>query len=79
MVLLFVGGTITDLFSDYSGYVAFSGMFSALGNVGPCFIPYQEIGKLHPVIKLTYILGMLAGRLEILPLLMLFNRKAWLS
>jgi len=29
------------------------------------------------VVKITYILGMLAGRLEILPVLLLFSPRAW--
>jgi trk system potassium uptake protein len=79
MVLLALGGGITELLSDLNGYQAFSGMFTALGNVGPCFISVEAMGKLHPFIKVTYILGMLAGRLEILPLLLLFSWKAWRS
>jgi trk system potassium uptake protein TrkH len=52
-------------------------MFSAMGNIGPCYIPAAEMIDIHPVIKITYIFGMLAGRLEILPVLLLFSRKAW--
>ena len=77
MLLLFVGGLITSLFSNYTAVQSFSGMFSALGNIGPMYIPLSDLPKLHPVIKLTYILGMLAGRLEILPVLLLFSKKAW--
>lgn len=77
MVLLLVGGVITATFSNLSGWSSFSGMFSALGNIGPCYISVQEMINLNPIIKLTYIFGMLAGRLEILPVLLLFYRKAW--
>jgi trk system potassium uptake protein len=77
MVLLFLGGSITEFLSSYQGYEAFSGMFSAMGNVGPCYIPTDAMGKLHPIIKMVYILAMLAGRLEILPVLLLFSRRAW--
>lgn len=77
MALLVIGGGITEFLSHHTGYQAWSGMFSALGNVGPCFIPYDEMGKLHPIIKIVYIIGMLAGRLEILPVLLLFSRRAW--
>lgn len=77
MVLLAFGGGITEFFSELNGYQAFSGMFSALGNVGPCYFSVETMAGFHPVIKITYILGMLAGRLEILPLLLLFSRKAW--
>jgi trk system potassium uptake protein TrkH len=52
-------------------------MFSALGNIGPCYIPVQGMINIHPVVKITYIFGMLAGRLEILPVLLLFSCKAW--
>ncbi|MFP4588913.1 MAG: TrkH family potassium uptake protein [Candidatus Acetothermia bacterium] len=74
---ILVGGMITAFFSSYSPLVAFSGMFSALGNIGPTFIPLQELPELHPLIKITYSIGMLAGRLEILPLLLLLSPRAW--
>ena len=77
VMLLVFGGMVTEFLSEHSGYAAYSGMFSALGNVGPCYIPLEDLGRLHPIIKLVYILGMLAGRLEILPLVLLFSRKAW--
>jgi trk system potassium uptake protein TrkH len=79
ITMLVIGGVITALLSDHNGYRSFSGMFSAMGNIGPCYIPVAEMGELHPLIKVVYIFGMLAGRLEILPVLMLFNRKAWRS
>jgi trk system potassium uptake protein TrkH len=77
VALLVIGGGITAFFSHHSAWVSFSGMFSALGNIGPCYISVQEMIDIHPVVKLTYIFGMLAGRLEILPVLLLFSRKAW--
>ncbi|MCF7858003.1 MAG: TrkH family potassium uptake protein [Candidatus Cloacimonetes bacterium] len=75
--LLIFGGLITTFFSHLDGYTSFSGMFSALGNIGPSYIPINEMSLLHPVIKIVYIGGMLAGRLEILPVLLLFSRRAW--
>jgi trk system potassium uptake protein TrkH len=77
MALLAIGGGITALFSDQGGWESFSGMFSALGNIGPCYISVQDMIDIHPVVKVTYIFGMLAGRLEILPVILLFSRKAW--
>jgi len=73
--LLIMGGMITALFSHHSGWQSFSGMFSALGNIGPCYLSVDEIQLLHPVVKLTYMFGMLAGRLEILPVILLFSPK----
>jgi trk system potassium uptake protein TrkH len=79
MVLLIFGGGVTEYLSHHNGYVALSGMFSALGNIGPCYIPVADMGQLHPIIKMVYIMGMLAGRLEIIPVLLLFSLKAWRS
>ena len=77
ILLVFLGGLITALFSNLGAIESASGMFSALGNIGPCYISGADMAALHPVVKITYILGMLAGRLEILPILLLFSRKAW--
>ena len=77
MALLLFGGVITALFSNHGPWASFSGMFSAMGNIGPCYISGPDMIDIHPVVKLTYIFGMLAGRLEILPVLLLFSRKAW--
>ncbi len=77
LLLIIVGGGITALWSSQSALQSWSGMFSAVGNIGPCYIPVQEMIGLHWFVKVTYIIGMLAGRLEILPVLLLFSRKAW--
>ncbi|CCU79279.1 Potassium uptake protein TrkH [Halanaerobium saccharolyticum subsp. saccharolyticum DSM 6643] len=77
LVLIFIGGIITSVFSDLNGWQAFSGMFSAMGNIGPFFFSVEKMASLSPVIKITYIIGMLAGRLEILPIIILFSRQAW--
>jgi trk system potassium uptake protein TrkH len=79
MVLLVFGGVMTALLSGWGGYASFSGMFSALGNIGPCYIPTPAMGELPSVVKLVYIVGMLAGRLEILPVLILLSPRAWQS
>ncbi|MEA1973812.1 MAG: TrkH family potassium uptake protein, partial [Candidatus Cloacimonadota bacterium] len=75
--LIIFGGIITSLFSNHDAISSASGMFSALGNIGPCYLSVAEISELHPIIKITYSFGMLAGRLEILPVLLLFSPKAW--
>ncbi len=77
IVFILAGGMITAFFSNLSPMAALSGMFSALGNIGPSYIPLKRWPELHPVIKVTYSIGMLAGRLEILPVLLLFSRKVW--
>ena len=77
IVLLVLGGAVTATFSDLGPMEAASGMFSALGNIGPCYVSVQAMTELHPLVKITYIIGMLAGRLEILPILLLFSRRMW--
>ena len=77
IVLIAIGGCITALFSHLGALESVSGMFSAIGNIGPCYISIPDMIEIHPVVKITYIFGMLAGRLEIIPVLLLFSRKAW--
>ena len=77
LALIGLGGGITALFSSQGALESLSGMFSALGNIGPCYISNADMTALNPVVKITYIFGMLAGRLEILPVLLIFSRKAW--
>ncbi len=77
LLLLFIGGMITAFFTNLSAVESFSGMFSALGNVGPCFFSVKTMSELPAIVKLTYIFGMLAGRLEILPILLIFSWQAW--
>jgi len=76
--ILLSGGLITALLSPgISGLAAYSGIFSALGNTGPSLMTTNQMINLHWGVKITYIFAMLAGRLEILPVLLLFSRKSW--
>lgn len=77
VLLLLIGGCITAALSEHGPVQSLSGMFSALGNIGPCYISVKDMIAINPGVKITYIIGMLAGRLEILPVLMLFSRRAW--
>ncbi len=72
LVLICVGAGITALFSGLDAWQSFSGMASAMGNMGPFYFSVHEMACMHWIIKLTYIGGMLAGRLEIIPLAVLF-------
>ena len=77
IALIFIGGAITALFSDLNAWQSISGMASALGNMGPFYFSVHKMASLHWFIKLTYTMGMLAGRLEILPLAVLFSKSVW--
>jgi trk system potassium uptake protein TrkH len=77
LFLILIGGLVTAFFTDLGSFEAFSGMFSAVGNIGPSYITVQQISELPAIVKLTYIFGMLTGRLEILPVLLMFSTRAW--
>jgi len=83
IALLVFGGLVTALLpvagapSAQEPLAAASGMISALGNIGPCFIETAQMADLHWAVKIVYIFGMLAGRLEILPLLLLLSPRTW--
>ncbi len=77
LALIVLGAGVTAAFSSLSAWQALSGMASAVGNMGPFYFSVHTMAGLHPVIKLTYCLGMLAGRLEILPVFVLFSRSTW--
>jgi len=77
LLIIFIGSGITAVFSDLDAFQSISGMTSAMGNIGPFYFSVEKMASLSPIIKLTYVFGMLAGRLEILPLLVLFSVKAW--
>lgn len=79
LFLIAAGGIIIALFSDLTAWESYTTMFSALGNIGPTFITAEELASLSPVIKIVNIIGMIAGRLEIIPLIILLNPKAWKS
>lgn len=76
-VLLGVGSAITAMFSTLGPFEAFSGMASAVGNIGPFYFSVAEMASLSWVVKLTFIVGMLAGRLELLPIYILLSKRTW--
>lgn len=73
LTMIMIGALITIAFSDLSMIEAIQGMTSSMGTMGPLFISPAETLALHPVVKLVWSLGMLAGRLEVLPILILLN------
>jgi len=51
-----------------------SAVLSAQGNVGPAYVSLFTLG---PLAKVTLIMCMWAGRLELMPVLVLFTSRAW--
>lgn len=68
-----LGGLLVVGFSSYGIAEGVQVMTSAAGTMGPTFIPAAELPGLHPLVKVGLMIGMLAGRLEMLPLLALVN------
>ena len=78
LAYLGVGGIAISLLAPDLGIdEAYSTVFTAIGVFGPSFIPVARVIALPGLAKAIFILGMLAGRLEILPLLVFFNLAAW--
>ena len=67
----------TLLLSDLGAWESLTASASALGNVGPSAVEMSAFLELGPGVKLCYILAMIAGRLEILPFLLIFSRRVW--
>jgi len=63
--------------SSLGGWTSLSAAASAIGNVGPSFAPPDFVASVGSTAKVFYILAMIAGRLEILPFLLIFSRRAW--
>jgi len=76
-LFLWVGWMLATLVGRLDGWASLSGMISALGNIGPHYIQPAVNASLSSGIKTMYALAMIAGRLEIIPLIILFSRKTW--
>lgn len=82
-----VNGQVVHIVSDAGSYSVTHGFFSnfsavltCISNVGPAFEavgPYASFAGFHPFSKIVLTLTMLLGRLEILPVLILFSRRTW--
>lgn len=82
-----VNGQLLPISSDAGVYTVrhgfftnFSAALSCISNVGPAFEavgPYSSFAAYSWFSKLVLTLTMLIGRLEILPVLLLFNRRTW--
>ena len=56
------------------------GSVAAVGNIGPglgAIGPMEHFAHLEPVTKFILIIDMLAGRLELIPFLVLFQKDLW--
>ena len=82
-----VNGQMITMVSDAGSYEVEHGLFSnfsatvaCLSNVGPAFEavgPYGNYDSYNGFSKVILIFAMLMGRLEILPVMILFNKRTW--
>ncbi len=82
-----INGTIVTIVSDANTYEVthgfhsnFSATMTCLSNVGPGFEalgPYGSFANYNAFSKILLSFTMLMGRLEILPVLILFNKNTW--
>ena len=83
ILVIFVVGTFAlsiDTFGDFETNV--TAMAACLNNVGPGFSKVGPIGNFsgfNVISKLVLAFSMLIGRLEIYPMLLLFNPKVWMN
>jgi len=76
-LFLWIGWMVTTLGGRLDGWASLSGIVSAVGNIGPHFIQPSMMATLGAFEKSVYAFAMIAGRLEILPVMILFSRKTW--
>ena len=79
MIIIVVSTLILSL-DGFSFETNLSAVLATFNNIGPGMAavgPVCNFAGYSVLSKLTMILGMLAGRLEIFPILVLFSRKTW--
>lgn len=78
--ILFASFFLVTLFDGTDIETTFSGVVSALNNIGPGFAklgPFENFSFLSSASKMVLALDMLIGRLEIFPMLFLFSPSTW--
>ena len=80
-LLIFAGSVLLVSLSCEDMVTNFTAVATALNNVGPGLElvgPVENFGFLHPLSKIVLMFDMLAGRLELFPMLLLFTPRTWL-
>lgn len=79
-IIIIVLSTIVVSLDGFGFTTNFSAVLACFNNIGPGFEavgPTMNFGSYGIPSKIVLILDMLAGRLEIFPILVLFNKRAW--
>ena len=78
--MLFIISLFILTFNEFDFTTNFTAVATTLGNVGPGFAkvgPMDNFGKFSVLSKVVLMFNMLAGRLELFPILVLFYPKTW--
>lgn len=79
VIILFISFILVSL-DQFSVMTSFTAVLSCFNNIGPgleAVGPTCNFGDFSLISKLVLIIDMLAGRLEIFPILILFSRSTW--
>ena len=79
-ILIFAASMLVIALDEYDLVTNFSAVAATVNNIGPGLSavgPTQNFALFSPLSKLTLIFDMLAGRLELFPMLLLFTPSTW--
>ncbi|MCM1579684.1 MAG: TrkH family potassium uptake protein [Ruminococcus sp.] len=79
-ILIFVISVAVIALDNHDLITNFTAVAASVNNIGPGLAmvgPTQNFGFFSPISKAVLIFDMLAGRLELFPMLLLFNRATW--
>lgn len=77
LIAAVIGGMVISLDSGHEALASLSLSLSALSNVGPSLMPVGAVAALPAGSKVLLMVWMIAGRLEILPVLALLSARTW--
>jgi trk system potassium uptake protein TrkH len=78
--LLFFASLLIISLDSNSFETAYSAVAATINNIGPGFDavgPYANFAHFSPLSKIVLSFNMLAGRLELFPILLLFTPRTW--
>lgn len=79
-LVIFIGSVLLISFENFSFETNFTAVAATLNNVGPGFDgvgPMENFAKYSSFSKCVLMFDMLAGRLELIPMVILFNPSVW--
>lgn len=79
-LVIFISSVLLISFENYSFETNFTAVAATLNNVGPGFDgvgPMENFAKYSPFSKCILMFDMLAGRLELIPMVIIFNPSVW--